>query len=434
VFELEHFLVSGRCYDMTKFQPPAGLQLDLSRNGRIRTDTTVMQNMGYFQLQANPSVWKIVLHGVEANSIYEIEKDSQNKDVVVDTTKESNRKIAVASFDASEIRLNVVRKPGMKNAELGGDAKKSEGIWDSLFGKRREKSSSDETLHVFSLASGHLYERFLKIMMLSVIKNTQSPVKFWFIKNFASPQFKNFAPKMAKHYGYELEFVTYKWPQWLRRQTEKQRIIWGYKILFLDVLFPLNISRIIYIDADQIVRGDIKELWDMDLKGAVYGYTPFCDSNKETEGFRFWKTGYWKDHLRGSPYHISALYVVDLDLFRQKRAGDTLRMVYDNLSQDPNSLSNLDQDLPNYVQHQVKIFSLPQEWLWCQTWCSMETLVTAKTIDLCNNPLTKTPKLEVAKSILPEWEVYDNEAKNLEAELSKKTDQRPVSFKPKQEL
>jgi hypothetical protein len=25
---------------------------------------------------------------------------------------------------------------------------------------------------------------------------------------------------------------------------------------------------------------------------------------------------YWKDHLRGKPYHISALYVVDLQRFR----------------------------------------------------------------------------------------------------------------------
>ena len=39
-------------------------------------------------------------------------------------------------------------------------------------------------------------------------------------------------------------YVTYKWPEWLRQQTEKQRIIWGYKILFLDVLFPLNVSKV----------------------------------------------------------------------------------------------------------------------------------------------------------------------------------------------
>lgn len=44
------------------------------------------------------------------------------------------------------------------------------------------------------------------------------------------------------------------WPSWLRAQTEKQRIIWGYKVLFLDVLFPLKVKRVIYIDSDQLVR------------------------------------------------------------------------------------------------------------------------------------------------------------------------------------
>ena len=38
-------------------------------------------------------------------------------------------------------------------------------------------------------------------------------------------------------------FVTYKWPSWLHKQTEKQRIIWAYKILFLDVLFPLGLKK-----------------------------------------------------------------------------------------------------------------------------------------------------------------------------------------------
>ena len=32
--------------------------------------------------------------------------------------------------------------------------------------------------------------------------------------------------------------------------------------------------------------------------------------------------------------------------------------------------------------HNVPIKSLPQDWLWCETWCSMETKSTAKTIDL----------------------------------------------------
>jgi hypothetical protein len=46
---------------------------------------------------------------------------------------------------------------------------------------------------------------------------------------------------------------------------------------------------------------------------------------------------------QGKPYHISALYVVDLERFRRMKAGDLLRQVYDQLSADPNSLANLDQ-------------------------------------------------------------------------------------------
>jgi Glucosyltransferase 24 len=36
--------------------------------------------------------------------------------------------------------------------------------------------------------------------------------------------------------------------------------------------------------------------------------------------------------------------------FRRHAVGDQLRAVYDQLARDPNSLANLDQDLPNYAQ------------------------------------------------------------------------------------
>jgi UDP-glucose:glycoprotein glucosyltransferase len=36
-------------------------------------------------------------------------------------------------------------------------------------------------------------------------------------------------------------------------------------------------------------------------------------------------------------------------------------------------------------------------------------LKEAKTIDLCNNPLTKEPKLDRARRQVPEWTVYDDE-------------------------
>ncbi|KAL6077940.1 UDP-glucose:glycoprotein glucosyltransferase 1 [Balamuthia mandrillaris] len=335
----------------------------------------------------------------------------------------------VLCFQGDYVMLKVAKQPGMEAESLlneDGEVQEGEpaqptGLWSSftnLFGgeqpKPQIKQEDDDTLHVFSVATGHLYERFLKIMMLSVLKNTKSPVKFWFLNNFLSPRFKEFIPHMCEAYNCSVQLVTYKWPSWLHQETEKQRIIWGYKILFLDVLFPLGLKKVIYVDADQIVRADLKELKDMDLHGAPYGYTPFCDSREEIEGFRFWKKGFWNDHLGGRPYHISALYVIDLDRFRKMGAGDILRQTYNGLSRDANSLANLDQDLPNYLQHHVPIFSLPQEWLWCETWCDDESKANAKTIDLCNNPMTKTPKLDNAVRIVSEWTSLDNEVKELE--------------------
>lgn len=57
---------------------------------------------------------------------------------------------------------------------------------------------------------------------------------------------------MAKKYNFQYELVNYKWPAWLRKQPEKQRMIWAYKILFLDVLFPLDLNKVIFVDADQV--------------------------------------------------------------------------------------------------------------------------------------------------------------------------------------
>ena len=244
--------------------------------------------------------------------------------------------------------------------------------------------------------------------MLSAAKHTSSKIKFWLIENFLSPSFKATIPVLAERFGFDVEYVTYVWPNWLHRQTEKQRIIWGYKILFLDVLFPLNVTRIIYVDADQTVRADLAELWATDLQGAAYGFTPFCAgalARQETLGYRFWDQGFWVDHLArakpgGASYHISALFVVDLVAFRRGAVGDTLRAIYDQLSRDPGSLANLDQDLPNYAQTMVPIFSLPPKWLWCESWCSDASKAKAATIDLCNSPLTKEPKLDMARRIV----------------------------------
>lgn len=450
-FELEHLLLEGHCFDITNGSPPRGLQFVLgTQNKPALFDTIVMANLGYFQLKASPGSWNLRLrHGKSADIYVIFHVDGADFIKFQDPKLKSESVIptVLSDFRSRFMKMRVHKKKNQRHRDLlsddGEDENQLGDIWGSIRNSvwsssqevnsigdpksseiRSTRTTENNRINIFSLASGHLYERLARIMMLSVLKHTDTPVKFWFLKNYLSPTFKDFLPYYAEKYNFDYELVQYKWPRWLHQQSEKQRIIWGYKILFLDVLFPLDVKKIIFVDADQVVRADLKELRDLDLGGAPYGYTPFCDSRTDMDGFRFWKTGYWNNHLHGRKYHISALYVVDLQKFRKIAAGDRLRGQYQGLSQDPNSLSNLDQDLPNNMIHQVAIKSLPQEWLWCETWCSDTEKEKAKTIDLCNNPQTKEPKLTAARRIVKEWQDYDDEIRFVYEEFLK-SQQKP---------
>ena len=91
-------------------------------------------------------------------------------------------------------------------------------IWSSigetigLKSKKEKKKEVKETkvINIFSLASGHMYERLMRIMMLSVIRKTDTKVKFWILGNYASPAFRKSLPIISKEYGFEYEFVQYK--------------------------------------------------------------------------------------------------------------------------------------------------------------------------------------------------------------------------------
>ncbi|CCF53656.1 uncharacterized protein UHO2_02943 [Ustilago hordei] len=459
VYELKHILIEGHAREKSanslQVGVPRGLQLLLETpDGSTSLDTIVMANLAYFQFKAQPGLWKLRIRAGRSDELYEMQSvgsagwDSPSVGVKGDL-------VTLDTFSGLTIYPRVSKRKGKETEQLleeldaqGRPVKKTrtasqstvDGVAvsasnflssakDKITSLANQITSSNPgasnavatrkhaDINIFTVASGHLYERMTYIMILSVLKHTNSSVKFWFIENFLSPSFKEFIPHFAKEYGFEYELVTYAWPHWLRAQREKQRTIWGYKILFLDTLFPLDLSKVIFVDADQVVRTDLKELVDLDLQGKVYGYPPMGDDSEDMDGFRFWKQGYWKDYLRGRPYHISALYVVDLNRFRLFAAGDRLRGQYQALSADPNSLSNLDQDLPNNMQASLPIFTLDKEWLWCETWCSNDWLDKAKTIDLCSNPKTKEPKLNRAKRQIPEWTVYDQEVARLAQRL-----------------
>ena len=208
-YSLKSLLLFGQCYDVSKNTPPNGLQLTLDRmslaaaaatevdeilvqpdgsiigsqDNSIRTsrdhaDTLVMKTAGYFQLRSNPGVWSLQIEeksrGSEIFHLVDGKISASGQVSQAKTAVERKSKTLVAKDFTSPFHVLLVkRKKGFEKAEL---------YFDEVDSNVVDKSSND-TVHVFSLATGHAYERLLKIMMLSVTKRTSAPVKFWLFSN-----------------------------------------------------------------------------------------------------------------------------------------------------------------------------------------------------------------------------------------------------------
>jgi UDP-glucose:glycoprotein glucosyltransferase len=205
-FGLKSLLFFGQCYDVSKNTPPNGLQLTLDRgrtggnensdsaaefqpDGSIsisnqmhsfdvneRTDTLVMKTVGYWQVRANPGVWDLRIdsnsRGAKIYHMVDGTVTSSGRVQLSDTSIPTYSKtLVMKDFTNKASFLLVNRNEGYEEASLFDDSVSI------------DANPGNETVHIFSLATGHAYERLLKIMMLSVTKRTSSPVKFWLFEN-----------------------------------------------------------------------------------------------------------------------------------------------------------------------------------------------------------------------------------------------------------
>ena len=136
-------------------------------------------------MKSSPGIWHLQLREGRSKDIYEIVSHEN-------TDSESKRSpiiiIVIDSFESKVIRVKVSKKADKINENLLDDkeAEKESSIWESIASKfsgssdtEIEKAKDEENvLNIFSLASGHLYERLMRIMMLTVLRNTKAKVKF----------------------------------------------------------------------------------------------------------------------------------------------------------------------------------------------------------------------------------------------------------------
>ncbi|AQZ09155.1 KRE5 (YOR336W) [Zygosaccharomyces parabailii] len=222
-------------------------------------------------------------------------------------------------------------------------------------------AEEEDIVNIFTVLKNDISaEENYKKMVLSILlspQRHQQDVKFWI---FDQPYLSASLRKFIEHVNSDsqldakIELIQYKWPSWLRPQRFIERRMDALKILLLDVLFPQTVQKVIYMDPA------ISQLPDpFKLNEKISTKLPFAMFKMVGHGY--WEIGYWAKRIgeRNLKFHsVEPMFVINLKKFRDLDGGDKLRIHYQRLSADANSLARVDQDLINDVQEEVPIRTL----------------------------------------------------------------------------
>ena len=154
-----------------------------------------------------------------------------------------------------------------------------------------------------------------------------------------------------------------------------------YNLKIADIL-PQDVHRVIYMDGDMIIDGDIRPLWEMDLKGNACGMVWAPDWN---EPYIFERLGY--DSKYG--YYNNGTMLYNLDYLREIHySGKALE--YINTAK--HNLGMMDQDVANALLYD-KILRLPLQYnfqskfLWKSYWVDYSDDFRKDILDAAQHPI-----------------------------------------------
>lgn len=119
-----------------------------------------------------------------------------------------------------------------------------------------------------------------------------------------------------------------------------------YARLLLSSLFPKSVGKVLYLDADILVNGNLSPLWDIDLNGAAVAAVVDTDAQAHGErlkGAEFHNQGDGWRNRSNADYFNAGVLLIDLEQWRQRQISEK---ALDYMSENPDT-PLADQDALN---------------------------------------------------------------------------------------
>ena len=214
------------------------------------------------------------------------------------------------------------------------------------------------------------YPLYNMLVMDSILKNSKSTFKFYIVENNITLTNK-LIMKLYMLLQPRANLVFIKVPDNLISHYSNLFSLSGFRItsigmsrIMLPDLLPKSVHKVLYLDSDILVTTDIKDLYDVDLRGKPAGMVTNI------------KPGEYKFH-NFKNYFNSGVILMDLDLWRKNRIyekmlsyveNNKLLFMYDGQF-NPDAFRYPDQDLinlilENEIYHLALFWNIQRQWFY----------------------------------------------------------------------
>lgn len=199
-----------------------------------------------------------------------------------------------------------------------------------------------ETINILC-ATDDYFAPYCGIMLTSVFENNQKHkccVYIFISQPLKKKNTKRFV-KLGDKYGQTISFIqvdisSYNYDQ-LIHEGDHVSVATFYR-LYAGELLPQSVNRVLYLDGDIIVTGDLSQLWGIDMTGrAVAAVDDAVLANKRPKELHY---------PEEAGYFNAGVLLMNLDYWREQGIG---RQCFNYLERYTNTLRYHDQDVLNAV-------------------------------------------------------------------------------------
>ncbi len=192
------------------------------------------------------------------------------------------------------------------------------------------------------------YIQHLGVMLCSLFENNKARKFHIFVlsESFSFVQARRLR-RLSRMYNATLVFIEIEVKQLMRLKVDLHASPANYYRLLLPNLLPENLSKVLYLDSDIIIKTNIDELWQTDINEHYLAATKEPSYDCSYLGFAI------EDN-----YFNSGVMLINLEKWRKNEVG---RLVIEFVKQNPDKIKFWDQDGLNFILKD-KWLQISQKW------------------------------------------------------------------------